>query len=218
MRPILRAGLTGGIASGKTTVAQIFAEHGAFVLDADAIAHELMRKGNPAFDEVVARFGSEILDGQSEIHRPSLAGIVFHDPQARRDLDAIVHPRILPECERRIAVYLARGHALIAVIDAALLVESGIYRKLDRLVVTRCEVATQIRRLISRNGMSEEEAAARVDSQAPLSEKLAVANYVVDTGGTLRQTRDEADRVWRALISDYDSRWGRATKRDDEAS
>lgn len=214
VRPVLRAGLTGGIASGKTTVARLFAEHGAFVLDADAIAHDLMRPGSVAFDEVVARFGREILDERGAIDRPSLGRIIFHDSGARRDLDGIVHPRILPEVERRIAIYLADGHASIVVVDAALLVESGIYSRLDRLVVVKCNPATQILRLMARSGLREEDAAARVAAQAPLEDKLAVADYVVDTEGTLRRTREETDRVWRALTNDFEEIFGGAARGD----
>jgi dephospho-CoA kinase len=217
VRAILRAGLTGGIASGKTTVAGIFAEHGAFVLDADAIAHDLMRPGGAAYHDVVARFGPGILDADGVIVRPALGRIVFHDPEARRALDALVHPRILPEAERRIASYLTAGHALICVLDAALLVESGLYRRLDRLVVARCSRATQLRRLTARDGFTEDEADARIAAQAPLESKLAVADYVVDTDGTLRHTRDEAGRVWHALMADYEKLFGDAASRGSQA-
>lgn len=213
MRPILRVGLTGGIASGKTTVAAVFAGHGAFLIDADQVAHDLMRPGAAAFDDVVARFGPAILGPDGAIDRSVLGRIVFHDADARRALDSIVHPRILPEIERRIAAYLAGGHAAVAVVDAALLVETGIYLQLDRLVVTRCSRETQIRRLMTRNALSAAEASARIDAQAPLADKLAVADYVIDTDDTLRRTREEAERVWRSLMEDYQTMFGDEARR-----
>lgn len=205
-RAVLRVGLTGGIASGKTTVASLLAEHGAFILDADRIGHDLIAPGGAAYAGVVARFGPAILEPDGSVSRPRLGAIVFADPEARRALDAIVHPHILPEVNRRLAAYLETGHALVAVVDAALLVEAGMARAFHRLVVVRCARETQIRRLMTRNGMSQEEAERRIDAQAPLETKLAVADYVVDTDGTMRQTREQVDRLWRDLLGDYEAR------------
>ena len=207
-RAILRVGSTGGIASGKTTVSTFLAEHGAFILDADRIGHDLIAPGGAAHDEVVARFGPGVVEPDGSISRARLGGIVFSDGAALRDLDAIVHPRILPEVERRIGAYLETGRALVAVVDAALLVESGLFRRFDRVVVVRCVRETQIRRLMSRNGLSQEEAERRIDAQAPLESKLAVADYVIDTDGTMRQTREQVDRVWKDLLADYDAKFG----------
>ncbi len=213
-RAILRAGLTGGIASGKTTVAGFFAELGAYVLDADRIAHDLIRRDGEAFVEVVARFGDSILDEAGEIRRPALGRIVFSDPAALADLNAILHPRILPEAERRIAHYLGGGHATVAVLDAALLVEAGIHRKLDRLVVVRCSRDAQVRRLLAR-GMSSAEAEARIDAQAPLEEKIAVADYVIDTETTLRETRSQTERTYARLVGDFEEKFGPPGSRRD---
>lgn len=207
-RPILRAGLTGGIASGKTTVAGFLAEFGALVLDADAIAHEMIRKGGEAHADVVARFGREILDPGGDVDRKRLGAIVFRDRSALADLNAIVHPRIFPEVERRIGLYLLRGHATVAVLEAALLVEAGLHRKLDRLVVVRCGKDAQIARLVARHGMPTDEAFLRIEAQAPLETKLAVADYVIDTDATLRETRDRTARVWAGLVADFESRFG----------
>lgn len=208
-RPILRVGLTGGIASGKTTVAALLAEHGAFILDADRIGHELIAPGGAAHAAVVARFGRTIVEPDGAISRPRLGAIVFGDPEARRALDAIVHPRILPEVERRLAVYLETGRALVAIVDAALLVEAAIHPHFDRLVVVKCARETQIRRLLTRNGMSQEEAERRIDAQAPLETKLAVADYVVDTDTTMRRTREQVDRLWRDLLADWETKFGK---------
>jgi dephospho-CoA kinase len=203
-RPILRVGLTGGIASGKTTVSRILTELGAFVLDADAFARTAMEPGGGAYDRVVKRFGTTILDEDGRIVRPRLAQIVFHDDEARKSLNAIVHPVVLAEADRRIAEYAPRGVAPVTVFDAALLVESGLYRRFHRVVVVRCTRETQIRRLLARDGVSTTEAEARIDSQAPLEDKLAIADYVVDTEGTLRETRKQTEGVYASLLSDFE--------------
>ncbi len=200
-RPILRVGLTGGIASGKTTVAHLLAELGAFVVDADQLAHAMMQPGGRAYDRVVQRFGKQILDDDGRIVRPRLARQIFEDEKARRDLNSIVHPEVRAATERRIAEY--EGRAMVAVFDAALLVETGHYRDFQRLVVVRCRRETQIRRLLARDGLSTTEAEARIDSQAPMREKLAVADYVIDTEGTLRETRKQIEEVYAALLSDF---------------
>ncbi len=202
-RPILRVGLTGGIASGKTTVAHTLAQLGAFVVDADQLAHAMMQPGGKAYDPVVQRFGEEILDDDGRIVRARLARQVFEDKVARRDLNSIVHPEVRAATERRIAEYARQGRAMIAVFDAALLVESGQYQDFHRLVVVRCRRETQIRRILARDGLSTTDAEARIDSQAPTEEKLAVADYVIDTEGTLRETRKQIEGVYAALLNDF---------------
>jgi dephospho-CoA kinase len=207
-RPILRVGLTGGIASGKTTVARILAELGAFVLDADAFARTAMEPGGRAYSRVVSRFGTDILDEDGRIVRPRLARIVFHDEESRKALNAIVHPEVIAEADRRIAEYAPHGVAPVSVFDAALLVESGLYRRFHRVIVVSCKRETQIRRLLARDGMSTEEAEARIDSQAPLEHKLEVADYVVDTESTLRETRRQTEDVYTSLVTDFEREFG----------
>ena len=207
-RPILRVGLTGGISSGKTTVAGFMAEMGAFVLDADVISHELMAQGGTAYDEVVERFGEEILDDDGNIDRRELGRRVFHEADAREALDGIVHPRVLAEVERRIDRYLVAGHSNVAVVDAALLVESGSHRKFHRLVVVRCSRDAQLQRLMARSGLPAEEALARIESQYALEAKLAVADYIIDTDATLRETRRDTETVFQRLLADYERLFG----------
>jgi dephospho-CoA kinase len=205
---ILRAGLTGGIASGKTTVAGFLEERGAFRIDADRIAHALMEPGGAAFGPVVERFGPEILDSEGRIRRAALAATVFRDPAALEALNALVHPRVTEEIDRRILFYAEVGRAPVVVVDAALLVESGFYRGLHKLVVVRCSRESQLRRLLARGGLSPEEALARIESQAPLETKLAVADYVIDTDTTLDETRRAAERVYAALLADFERIFG----------
>jgi dephospho-CoA kinase len=206
---ILQVGLTGGIASGKTTVAHILEEHGAFVVDADQLAHEVMAPGGVAYDEVVERFGREILDARGNIDRVILGRRVFHDAEARQALNAIVHPAVRMEFADRLDAYVPRGHAPIAVFEAALLVETGRHKDFHRLIVTRCERGAQLRRLVLRSNISLEEARARIETQLPLEHKLSVADYVIDTGGTLRETRRQTDEVYARLVVDFETELGR---------
>jgi dephospho-CoA kinase len=198
-------GLTGGIASGKTTVASTFRRLGAVVIDADAIAHDLLASGGSAYEAVVSRFGEGILDGERRIVRSALAGIVFSDAAARADLEALLHPRIFDHAERRMASELARRPAPIAVIEAALLVETGSYRRFDRLVLAACSRETQHQRLTAR-GLSAEEALARIEAQGSLESKKAVADFVVDTEGTLEETRTQSERVYASLLAEHAER------------
>ncbi len=207
-RPVLRAGLTGGIASGKTTVATFLEEMGAYRIDADRIAHATLEPGGAAYDAAIERFGREILDADGRIRRSALAEIVFGDPAARQALNAMTHPRVVEQIERRVLLYAAVGHSPIVIVDAALLVETGYYRSLEKLIVVRCSREAQLRRLLSRGGMSPEEALARIDAQAPLEAKLDVADYVIDTETTLRETRREAERVYASLLQDFERTFG----------
>ena len=209
IRDILHVGLTGGIASGKTTVARILAEHGAFVLHADELAHEVIAPGGPAYEAVIEQFGREILDERGYVDRSILGRMVFHDTKAREQLNAIVHPAVRAEYAHRIEEYAPLGHAPIAVFDAALLVETGIHTEFHRLIVTSCDRGAQIRRLLHRNQLSVEEAQARIDTQLPLERKLSFADYVIDTGETLRSTRMQTDKVYTQLVSDYETEIGR---------
>jgi dephospho-CoA kinase len=200
---ILRAGLTGGIASGKSTVAGFLRELGAIVVDADALVHELTAPGGAAHDEVVARFGRDIVGPDGRIDRATLGARVFADSGARRALEAIVHPHVRAEAARRFDAAARSGSAVVGVFDAALLVETGFHRDLDRLIVVRCAENTQIRRLAER-GMSEADARARINAQAPLTGKLEVADYVIDTDVGLDETRRQTGVVYRSLVEEQE--------------
>ena len=202
--PILQVGLTGGIASGKSTVAGFLTHLGAGVIDADSVAHDVVSPGGPAYAEVVARFGRRILGPDGTIDRGILGAVVFSDPGALEDLNAIVHPRVRAEAVRRMAELGSVGFG-IAVLDAALLVETGMYRDLDRLVVVRCDAASQIRRLVQR-GLTRREAELRLAAQAPIAHKVAVADYLIDTAGAMDDTRRDTERVWTELLADRERR------------
>lgn len=195
-RPIL-IGLTGNIACGKSTVARMLAEKGAYIIDADAIAHEVIRKGTPAYEAVLRRFGEEILGPDGEIDRRRLGAIVFRDPDALRDLEAIVHPAVLAEIHRRIQ---AGPEAPAIVIEAIKLIESGFARACDTLWVVTCSEAEQVRRLMIERGLTEEEARVRIRAQPPQEEKIRHAHVIIDNSGDLEATRRQVEQAWREWI------------------
>jgi dephospho-CoA kinase len=208
--PILKVGLTGGVASGKSTVAALFSSYGAFVVDADRLAHEIISPGRAEFDRVVARFGSGILDDAGEIDRAQLGQIVFDDAEGRQALEKILHPGVGAEAARRFEDAARKLKIRIGVFDAALLVETGAYRDFHRLIVVSCSPATQIGRLCARSGLSREQAESRLAAQAPLERKLAVADYVIDTEGSLEETREQTARIFEQLERDFDREFPQA--------
>jgi len=207
-RPILKVGLTGGIASGKSTVAGMLAERGAYVVDADALAHAATAPGGAAYDRVVERFGRQVLDDDDRIDRDKLGRLVFGDVLARQALNQIVHPVVRAEADRRINAHAVNCPVPIGIVDAALLVETGAYRDFARLIVTRCSRRTQIERLMARDGMTAEEAEDRIAAQSPLAHKLAVADYIIDTETTLEETRHQTATVYSELVDDYRAEFG----------
>jgi dephospho-CoA kinase len=194
---VLLVGLTGGIGSGKSTVARMLEERGAVVFDADLLAREAVEPGTPGHTAVIERFGADVLAPGGELDREALASIVFADPSARRDLEQIVHP----EVRRLFAEGSEAYHDTdrIVVFSAPLLVESGMHTAFEILVVVSATVATQIERLMRQRGMSEAAIRARIDAQAPLEDKAAVADFLVDNGGTLPELESQVERLWHEL-------------------
>ena len=196
---MLKVGLTGGIASGKTFVVGLLRDFGCHVLDADATAHQVMEPGQPAHAEIVARFGAEILDPAGRIDRPRLGAIVFADAAERAALNAIVHPRVYEAQARWLAEVAAGDPGGIAVIDAALMIETGSWRRFDRLVVVHCQPEIQLARLMERNGLTREAAGARIAAQLPVAEKLRYANFTIDTSAGFDDTRRQVELLYRQL-------------------
>jgi len=196
-------GLTGGIASGKSTVAAMLRELGAAVVDADALAREVVEPGRPALDEIVARFGRGVLAPDGRLDRSKLAAIVFADPEARLALNAITHPRIAQLAAER-GLALAAAGAPLVFYEAALLVENGIHRGLSALVVVSVPPEVQLARLVERDGLSKEEARMRLAAQLPLSEKVKVAHHVIDNSGSLSETRSQVERVYARLCEELE--------------
>ena len=189
---MLRVGLTGGIATGKSTVAARMRELGIPVLNADQLAHRLMEPGQPAYNDVVREFGRGVLAADGTVDRKKLGDIVFRDSARRERLNGIVHPRVGEARKEQLKQMQAENPRGIAVIEAALLVENGYYKQLDRLIVCSCRPGQQMERLRAR-GLTEEEARQRIESQLPLAEKLRVADDVVDCSGTLEETLRQTD-------------------------
>jgi dephospho-CoA kinase len=190
---MLRVGLTGGIATGKSTVVAMLRELGCQVLEADKIAHRMIEPGAAAYDEVVREFGRGILQPDGRVDRPKLGAIVFADPKRLARLNAIVHPPTLAAQDRELAaIEQAQPHA-IAVVEAALLVEAGYDKKLDCLVVTWCTPEQQIARLTEAGvgrGLTLQQARQRIAAQMPVDEKRRLADEEIDCSGTLEQTRE----------------------------
>ena len=191
---MLRLGLTGGIASGKTVVAAMLRELGFAVLDADALAHRLIEPGQPAYDEVASEFGPEIVAPNGYINRAKLGAIVFADPAKLARLNAIVHPRVETAALRQLEEWAHNGARQAAFIEAALLVEAGYQKILDGLVITWCRPEQQFERLRSR-GLTETEARQRIAAQLPLDEKIRYASHKIDCSGTLDETRRQVQAL-----------------------
>lgn len=191
---MLRLGLTGGIASGKSTVTAMLRDAGFAVLDADSIGHQLIEPGNPAYQEVLREFGTSVVNADKRIDRAALAKIVFADPAKLKRLNAIVHPRVEERIISRFAELQRDGSRSAAFVEAALIVEAGLDKKLDGLVVVWCEPAQQIARLVSR-GFSEEEARRRIAAQLPANEKLQHATEKIDCSGSLAETRRQVEQL-----------------------
>jgi dephospho-CoA kinase len=200
MSPLGRIfGLTGGVASGKSTVAAMFAELGARIIDADRVAHEVIRAPQPAYHEIVRHFGFEILDAQGEIDRKRLAAVVFADPEKLRTLNGIVHPRVLDRVAQLEEAFLLAEPRAVVLVDAALLYEAGVADRFRKIIVTWCRPEQQLERLMAKMGLSREEAERRIAVQMPAEEKRRRADYVIDCSGELEATRRQVDDLFLKL-------------------
>ncbi|KDP90058.1 MULTISPECIES: dephospho-CoA kinase [Clavibacter] len=192
-------GLTGGIAAGKTVVADRLAELGAVRIDADRLAREVVEPGTPALAEIARRFGPGVIAADGSLDRPALGAIVFQDPDARRDLEAITHPAVRALSAARMSAAGEADADAVIVYDIPLLVESGRVDEFDRIIVIHAPREERIRRLVELRGMSPEEAERRIASQATDEQRLAVADEVVDSGNSLASTLAQTDRLWANL-------------------
>ena len=196
---MLIVGLTGGVASGKSVVSRVWKEEGAYLIDADRIARELVQPRAPAWKALVKAFGKEILQEDGSIHRKKLATRVFSNPVERELLNRILHPRIKKEIDRRIKGIGQKGPKAIVVIDAALLVETGYYRAVDQVVVVTSTKKQQIERLRRREEMDQEIARGIVDSQISGEERIKVADIIIRNQGSRKKTERKAKEVFEAL-------------------
>jgi dephospho-CoA kinase len=202
MRRFLLVGLTGGIATGKSTVTALLRSPSVRVVDADALAREVVEPGTPAHARIVAEFGRDVLQPDGRLDRARLGELVFPDPAKRKWLESVTHPAIRARFERIMVELEREGFDGILIWDAALLVESGGHKKMDKVVVVTTDPDTQLRRLMARDGSSEAAARARTASQMPLAVKARAGDYVIDNSGTRAQTEARVREVYRALLED----------------
>jgi dephospho-CoA kinase len=191
-------GLTGGIASGKSTVSAILAELGAVVIDADALAREVVQRGTPGLEAVVAEFGPEVLTPEGDLDRPAMGAIVFADPDARRRLEAIIHPLV----HRRGAELEAAAPAdAVVVHDIPLLTEGGRAGSFDAVIVVDAPPELQVARMVADRGWTREDAEARIAAQASRKDRLAIATHVVDNTGSLADLRVQVEAIYASLAA-----------------
>lgn len=195
-----RVGLTGGIATGKSHVRAVFEALGVPTIDADVLAHEAVAPGSPGFEAVKARFGPDVVDSRGAIDRRKLGHLVFADAQARRDLEAIIHPGVVAAIERWFSSLDAQAHPF-AIADVPLLYEASREQDYDVVIVTACELPTQIRRVMARDGITEADARQRIAAQLPIEEKVRRADHVIRTDGLLASTNAQVHEVYKRLSS-----------------
>jgi dephospho-CoA kinase len=201
-RRFLLVGLTGGIATGKSTVSAMFRALGAEIIDADVLAREVVEPGEPAYREVVAEFGPGVVQADGALDRKKLGAIVFADAARRKRLEQITHPAIRTRFMARLADLTARGFAGIVFFDAPVMIESGNYKNMERLVVVATDDATQRTRLRERDGIPADEIERKIGSQMPVAEKAKLADYVVENSGDRAATEAQVARVYAALLDD----------------
>lgn len=198
---MLKVGLTGGFASGKSFVAAKLAELGCYVISADQLGHEVLLPGGAAFEPVVREFGEGILGPDGAIDRKRLGAMVFHSPERLTALSRLVHPPVIRREEELAAQYAARAPDGIVVVEAAILIETGSYKRFARLILAVCSEEQQIERAMKRDGLSREDTLARLRRQMPLQEKRKYADYVIDTSGNKEDTLRRTEEVYRELRS-----------------
>lgn len=193
-------GLTGGIASGKSVVRRMFQRHGAVVIDADELARQVVEPGQPAFAEIAAAFPGVIDPASGALDRKKLAGVIFSDPAARRRLNEITHPRIGALAQRLKDEAQAQG-APVVLYEAPLLIENGLHQQTDGVVLVSVPLDVQHQRLQKRDGLTAEEAKARIAAQLSLEEKRKVARWIIDNGGPLEATEAQVAAVWKEMLA-----------------
>jgi dephospho-CoA kinase len=210
---LLTVALTGGIAAGKSVIARILAGHKCYIHSADQAAHALMMPGTPAWSRIVARFGRRILDPDQTINRRRLGRIIFSSEADRRFLNRLLHPLVLEVKKEAVRKLERLGGHKIFVSEAALTIESGLAPFFDKIVLAYCPEPIQVERLMKRDGLSLSEAGKRIRSQMRSAEKIQYADYLIDTSGTVGETRAQAEKLYRSLLQDFREKQARLKKR-----
>jgi len=198
---MLKVGLTGGLASGKSFIGHTLVELGCHLIEADELGHLVLLPGAEAYDAVIAEFGREILAADGSIDRRKLGALVFDNPERLKILSAMVHPPVTARQQQMIDSIAAANPQAIIVVEAAIMVETGSYKKFDRLIVAVCTVEQQMERAMKRGTYTKEEVAARLSRQLPLEDKLRVADYVINTSGAKERTAEQVRAVYCSLRS-----------------
>ncbi len=196
---MLKIGLTGSIAVGKSYVCEIFRELGAFVLDADSTAREVVTPGTKGLTAIVENFGAEVLQPNGELDRVKLGAIVFADERKRQLLNAVVHPLVIEKQDEWLRTRGRETPEAICIVDAALMIESGGYNRFDKIIVVWCEAAIQLQRLMMRNNLSAEEAVKRIEAQMPQAEKKRYADFLIDTSEGFEAARKQTEEIFGRL-------------------
>lgn len=203
---MLRVGLTGSIAVGKSFVSGVLRELGCRVIDADEVARRVVEPGAEGLRRVAEAFGPGVLRGDGTLDRAALGAVVFGDEGRRKLLNSILHPLIMAEQDEQLRRWEREDPRGVAVVDAALLIESGGYKRFDKVVVVHCRPELQVGRLMRRNGLSREEAERRIAAQMPQEEKLRHADYTIDTSGDFAETRGRTQEVYALLLAEDERR------------
>ena len=198
---MLNVGLTGGIATGKSTVVRMLVKRGARVIDHDGLVHTLQEPGQPVWKRIVETFGRDILDADERIDRKKLGALVFENEQRRKVLEGIVHPAVLEEAQRQRDRIGKEDEQAIVLSDIPLLLEVGMQECFDLILLVYAPPEVQIRRLMKRNNLSREEALSRLKSQMPIDEKPKFADLVIRNDGTMKELEKRADEIWQELLS-----------------
>jgi dephospho-CoA kinase len=198
---VLRVGLTGSIAVGKSFVTSIFGELGCYVLDADKTAREVVMPGAAGLKALVENFGAEILNSDGTLNRKQMAALVFADEQKRQLLNSILHPFIIARQDEILREWELKEPKGIAIVDAALMIESGGYKRFDKLIVVHCRPEVQLERLMLRDNLSRDEAERRINSQMPQEEKQKFADYLIDTSDGFELSREQTVNVYTSLVA-----------------
>ncbi|MFB8190911.1 dephospho-CoA kinase [Microbacterium sp. NPDC055988] len=191
--------LTGGIASGKSTIARRLAEHGAVIVDADQIVRDVQAPGSPVLERIAETFGASVIDGEGALDRAALGTKVFGAPELLGQLNAIVHPAVREESQRRFDAAFTADEDAVVVYDVPLLVEARVDDPWDLIVVAHAPASERLRRLIELRGMDEQAARERIDAQVSDERRLAIADVVIDTAGTLAHTHEQVDALWERI-------------------
>jgi dephospho-CoA kinase len=196
---MLKVGLTGSIAVGKSHVAAIFAELGCHVLDADLTAREVVAVGSDGLRKIVEAFGKKVLKDDGALDRNKLGAIVFENEAKRKLLNSILHPIIIAKYDKQMSIWETEDPFGIGIVDAALMIESGSYKRFDKIIVVHCQPDVQLSRLMERNGLTKEEALQRINSQMSQEEKKSYADFLIDTSGSFEETRKQVEEVYERL-------------------